>query len=73
MSYCIVCHQDHYGTVCPPKVPEIQKTPFKCPVCDGQGTVSRPPHIAGDVNAWVSSDVEFYDYPACDGTGIVWG
>ena len=73
MSYCTVCHRDHYGTACPPKVPEIQKQPFKCPVCDGQGMVSRPPHIAGDVNVWTSSDTALYDCPACDGTGIVWG
>lgn len=24
------------------------KIPFKCPVCDGTGLVSRPPGVAGD-------------------------
>jgi DnaJ-class molecular chaperone len=46
--------------------------PHKCPVCRGQGTVSKPPHIAGDQDAWVSSDVGPYMCRACNGTGIIW-
>ena len=30
---------------------------FTCPVCDGHGTVTRPPWIAGDQPTWTSSDV----------------
>lgn len=46
--------------------------PHKCPVCNGQGTVSKPPSIAGDVETWSSSDLSVYPCPACGGTGIVW-
>jgi len=46
--------------------------PHKCPVCEGHGTVSRPPNVAGDQETWTSSDLRFYDCPACNGTGLVW-
>lgn len=46
--------------------------PHKCPVCDGQGTVSRPPKTPGDQPQW--TDDGFYIYPCrvCCGGGIVW-
>lgn len=47
--------------------------PFRCPVCNGQGLVSRPPHIAGDVYRWSTSDCAPHPCRACGGTGIVWG
>ena len=47
-------------------------TPFKCPVCEGQGTVSKPPWIAGDVHTWVDCALRTYPCPACGGTGIIW-
>ncbi len=46
--------------------------PHACPVCNGQGTVSKPPWIAGDVTEWTSGDTQFYPCKACNGTGIVW-
>lgn len=47
-------------------------TPHKCPVCNGQGLVSRPPWMAGDVYEWSSSDCAPHPCKACNGTGIVW-
>jgi len=26
-----------------------------CPKCDGQGVVSKPPYVAGDVHQWTST------------------
>lgn len=47
--------------------------PHTCPVCNGAGTVSRPPGIAGDQETWTSGNA-FDTYPcrACTGTGIIW-
>ncbi len=42
----------------------------KCPKCDGQGTVSKPSHIAGDVNQWTSADVS-YICDVCQGNKII--
>lgn len=47
--------------------------PYVCPVCNGAGTVSRPPHIAGDQTSWSSSSCPLYICHACCGTGVVWG
>ena len=46
--------------------------PYKCPVCNGQGTVSKPPDIAGDQDTWLASDSVLHPCPACNATGIVW-
>ena len=46
--------------------------PHKCPVCDGTGLVSRPPHIAGDVESWADSSSGPYQCKGCNGSGIVW-
>ncbi len=46
--------------------------PYKCPVCDGTGRVSRPPEIAGDIEEWSASGSGPYECRACSGTGIVW-
>ena len=73
--YCSLCGQCHSTSACPPTINySKQNIPFKCPVCDGSGTVSRPPHIPGDVGAWPSSgsDCALYDCHACSGMGIVW-
>lgn len=42
-----------------------------CPNCGGQKIVSKPPYIAGDVNAWVSSGTPTYPCPTCDGRGWI--
>lgn len=47
--------------------------PHKCPVCNGQGHVSTPPWIAGDVETWTSASIETYECRVCNGAGIVWG
>ncbi|MCK9543759.1 MAG: hypothetical protein M0R03_17200 [Novosphingobium sp.] len=31
----------------------------KCPKCDGQGIVSKPPWIAGDQDTWTASQANF--------------
>jgi hypothetical protein len=64
---CAVCIQEVTAGV-PNRV-----QPYKCPVCDGSGKVSRPPWVAGDVNTWTSSGTEHYECQACKGTGIIWG
>lgn len=48
------------------------KIPFSCPVCNGHGTVSKPPWIAGDQMTWYASSSVLYTCNACDGTGVVW-
>lgn len=48
-------------------------TPYKCPVCHGHGTVSKPPWVAGDQRDWVDSGSggDAYACRACHGSGIV--
>lgn len=46
--------------------------PHKCPVCDGQGIVSKPPWVAGDQVTWVSGGVTTYPCPACAGAKVLW-
>lgn len=60
------------GCVCP-KVwpPPVPSKPYKCPVCDGSGKVSRPPHIPGDVASWTSNEAVF-ECNTCTGSGVVW-
>lgn len=42
----------------------------KCPKCDGQGTVSKPPYIAGDVHEWSSSSAS-HICDVCNGVKII--
>lgn len=42
-----------------------------CPNCGGQKKISKPPYIAGDVNAWVSSGTSTYPCPTCEGRGWI--
>jgi len=44
---------------------------LKCPVCDGQGTVSKSSWVAGDQQSWASSGTETYPCWACGGTGTI--
>lgn len=46
-------------------------TPHKCPVCNGTALVSIPPGIAGDVDAFSSSEVGPWKCRACV-NGILW-
>ena len=46
--------------------------PYKCPVCDGTGLVSRTPGVAGDVPEWPAISTAPYPCRACRGTGLVW-
>ena len=41
-----------------------------CPKCNGQGTVSKPPYIAGDVYEWSSSSCQF-QCDVCNGQKII--
>lgn len=42
-----------------------------CPVCNGAGTVQRPPWIAGDQPTWATDSTQTYECKACKGTGII--
>ena len=47
--------------------------PHKCPACNGQRTVSKPPNVAGDQDTWSANNAfNKYPCPACDGAGIIW-
>lgn len=46
--------------------------PHKCPVCNGAGTISGPPYVAGDQPTWGDSGTQPYPCPACEETGIIW-
>jgi hypothetical protein len=41
-----------------------------CPLCKGQGHVSKPRHIAGDVNEWTDSAASHQCW-ICGGSGIL--
>jgi len=42
----------------------------KCPKCDGQGCVSKPPHVAGDVYQWTSTATSFI-CDVCAGSKVI--
>lgn len=41
-----------------------------CPKCNGQGTVSKPPYISGDVYEWSSTSCQF-QCDVCNGQKII--
>ena len=41
-----------------------------CPLCNGQGHVSKPKHVAGDVNQWASTSTSHVCW-ICNGKGII--
>jgi len=43
----------------------------KCPKCNGQGTVSRPPWVPGDVYMWSSSS-SVYTCDVCHGAKVLY-
>ena len=42
-----------------------------CPVCNGHGTVSKPPWIAGDQITWAGNSSAPYTCKACGGRGVI--
>lgn len=49
----------------------LQVVPYQlCPKCNGQGQVSKPPYIAGDVPEWSSSSVIF-QCDVCSGAKVI--
>lgn len=42
----------------------------KCPKCDGQGTVLKPPYLAGEIQHWTSSDTQ-HQCSVCKGKKII--
>lgn len=42
----------------------------KCPKCNGQGIVSKPPYVAGDVYEW-SSTSAVHTCDVCNGAKII--
>jgi hypothetical protein len=60
----------------PSKLAELEEVapPAKqyqlCPKCIGQGIVSKPPYVAGDVNEWLSSE-SLYTCNVCNGDKII--
>ncbi len=50
---------------------DIKYVPYqKCPKCDGQGIVSKPHYVAGDVYQWTSSSSSF-NCDVCNGAKII--
>lgn len=50
---------------------EARSVPYQCcPKCGGQGTVSKPPYVAGDVHQWTSSATSF-PCDVCHGAKII--
>ena len=87
-EYCSRCGQYHVQTSAgcpnfrdnigsiefgpPTFYPKQLSIPYKCPVCDGTGLVSRPPNVAGDQETWTSDSTGPFECKACKGSGIVW-
>ena len=47
------------------------RTVSLCPKCSGQGTVSKPPFVDGDVNNWVDDCCGGYTCKVCNGSGYL--
>jgi len=45
---------------------EPPKHPYRCPVCNGTGKVSRPPGVPGDQRAWAATGTAAYDCHAVE-------
>lgn len=43
----------------------------KCPVCDGQGHLNKPPQVPGDQPTWTSSSTASHPCHRCKGVGTV--
>ena len=54
-----------------PAIAVLAAVPYQlCPKCNGQGQVSKPPYIAGDVLEWSSSSCIF-PCDVCNGNKII--
>lgn len=53
------------------KLREENKKPVLCPKCNGQGIVSKPPYVAGDVHE-CSSTSATHTCDVCNGTKILY-
>lgn len=72
----LAAHLKAIGEQTPPqsilaKLNSNAQQPYKCPVCDGAGKVSRPPWVAGDQPTWSGDSFALYDCQACT-KGILW-
>ncbi len=48
-----------------------QYVPYQvCPKCIGQGIVSKPPYVAGDVHSWASTSMSF-TCDVCNGSKVI--
>ena len=55
----------------PQKPNAAQYVPYQlCPKCNGQGIVSKPPYVAGDVNQWSATSSSF-GCDVCGGAKII--
>lgn len=52
------------------EVERLKGNSILCPKCNGQGIVSKPPHIAGDVQEWISNQTS-YECNLCKGKMII--
>ena len=66
----------HWSALIYPPVAEgeegMSEQPYKCPVCNGAGRITRPPGIGGDVETWTASGITLYCCPLCKGERIIW-
>lgn len=42
-----------------------------CPKCDGQGIVSKPPYVPGDIQSWSAANAGPYKCPVCNGNKLI--
>ena len=52
-------------------VTEIENFWQLCPKCSGQGAVSKPPWIAGDINQWTGNTTDNHICDLCGGRKII--
>jgi len=48
------------------------KTPYRCPVCNGQGLVQNGFYMAIGVDSYNSTNAMPETCRSCNGTGVVW-
>lgn len=53
------------------KYNKIEKTPHKCPVCNGSGLV--PSRFYSQSPYWGSTTITSNNCRSCNGSGILWG